>query len=179
MSVFRAGSTGFKLYVRTSRPLKRDEIEEVSKLLGEDINMYGPLEIGDREVTLVRKPEVVPTKHKSALGETSSETLCTLHLRDSWNDLPVYSRSQAKLKNSSCRAIAPKVIDLDGMCSDLWRIVPPRLKILPLPTLKLRHMSTFSAPSTPSVEKKNKVVSPFFKRRKFGANFRFNREVKV
>ena len=59
--VFRAGSTGFKLYVRTSRPLKRDEIEEVSKLLGEDINMYGPLEIGDREVTLVRKPEVVPS----------------------------------------------------------------------------------------------------------------------
>ena len=64
------------MYVRTSRPLKRDEIEEVSRLLGNDIDTYGPLEIGDREVTLVKHPEVVPTKHKSALGEICALNSC-------------------------------------------------------------------------------------------------------
>ena len=65
----RAGSVGFKLLVRSAKPLKRDDIDSVSKLLAQDIETYGPLEISGREVTLSKAPEIVPSERKSALGK--------------------------------------------------------------------------------------------------------------
>ena len=58
-----------KLLVRSAKPLKRDDIDSVSKLLAQDIETYGPLEISGREVTLSKAPEIVPSERKSALGK--------------------------------------------------------------------------------------------------------------
>ena len=69
MRAHRPGSVGFKLLVKSMRPLKRADIDAVSKLLAQDIETYGPLEINGHEVTLNKPPEVLPSERKSALGK--------------------------------------------------------------------------------------------------------------
>jgi hypothetical protein len=66
--VNREGSVAFRLEVRTTKPLKRAEIEEVSVLLKHGIETYGPLEIGGQEVALKGSPEVHPSERMTALG---------------------------------------------------------------------------------------------------------------
>lgn len=73
----------FKLQVKTSKPLKRDEIEEVSELLQQDIQTYGPLEVNGQEVALKDKPEVYPSERMSALGRCMCVTVKTQSLSPS------------------------------------------------------------------------------------------------